>query len=237
MADMNTSLVPLADLEKMAQVMGRSGLFGKNPEQIISLMLIAQAEGLHPATVAQEYDIIKGRPALTSRATLSRFQRDGGVIEWVERTDTKCAAQFSHPTKCPKPILIEWDMERVKRAQVANAEMYQKYPRQMLSARVQAEGVRACDPACLNNQYTVEEVEGMPPMRNVTPREPEEVEPEPPKERPRMRYEKLKADSTITLDEKRTILEGLKAATTLDEQEKLLDGWEKEARERAGVPA
>ena len=52
---MTTSLVPIADIERMAVAVAKSGLFGmKTPEQAIALMLIAQAEGMHPAIAARE---------------------------------------------------------------------------------------------------------------------------------------------------------------------------------------
>jgi DNA-binding XRE family transcriptional regulator len=70
-------LVPFDQLKEMALVMGKTGMFGKSPDQLMSLMLIAQAEGLHPAIAAQEYDIIQGRPAINSRAGLSLVQLAG----------------------------------------------------------------------------------------------------------------------------------------------------------------
>ena len=54
----------LAEIEKAAQYMAKSGLFGvKDPVQAVALMLLAQAEGTHPARAVQEYHIIGGRPA------------------------------------------------------------------------------------------------------------------------------------------------------------------------------
>lgn len=76
----DTALVPMDKLREMADSMARAGIFGKTPEQIFSLMLIAQAEGIHPAVAVQEYDIIQNRPAINSRSALSRFQAAGGSI-------------------------------------------------------------------------------------------------------------------------------------------------------------
>lgn len=53
------------DLKEMGRVMAATGMFGfKKPDEAFALMLIAQAEGKHPATIAQDYDVIQGRPAL-----------------------------------------------------------------------------------------------------------------------------------------------------------------------------
>ena len=47
---MTTELVTIGDIERMAAAVAKSGLFGvKQPEQAMALMLVAQAEGLHPA--------------------------------------------------------------------------------------------------------------------------------------------------------------------------------------------
>lgn len=60
----------------------------------------------------------------------------------------------------PKLIIHTWNLERARKAGLnINRESWQKYPRQMLSARCLAEGVRALYPACLDNLYLVEEVQ------------------------------------------------------------------------------
>ena len=76
-------MYPMSDIEHMAQVMAKSRMFGfKSVEEAMSLMLMAQAEGKHPAKAAQEYHVIQGRPALKADAMLARFQAAGGVMDW-----------------------------------------------------------------------------------------------------------------------------------------------------------
>src|SRR4030067_653482 len=94
-----TSLIPFDQLKGMAQALGANKLFGKTPEELLPLMLIAQAEGMHPAIAAQEYDIIQGKPAINSRAALARFQRSGGKIGWKTRTDKEATAIFEHASR------------------------------------------------------------------------------------------------------------------------------------------
>ena len=73
------SLVTVQDMGMMADSIVRSGFYGfKTKDQVIAVMLVAQAENKHPATVMQEYDIIQGRPALKSQAILARFQLPAG---------------------------------------------------------------------------------------------------------------------------------------------------------------
>ena len=81
------------------------------------------------------------------------------MVEWEELTDEVVSAYFSHPTACPKPIKVEWTMERAKNAQLTGKDNWRKYPRQMLKARVISEGVRMTYPGVAVGLYTPEEVE------------------------------------------------------------------------------
>lgn len=168
------ALIPLADLERQADIMARSGLFGKSPEQILSLMLIAQAEGIPVAIAAQEYDIIQGKPAITSRSALARFQAAGGSIKWLLRTDTEAKLWLYHPAG--GELTVSWTIERAKKAGLVGKDNWQHYPAQMLASRAVSEGVRAIYPACLNRMYTTDEARDMD-MRDVTPPPVEESPP------------------------------------------------------------
>lgn len=158
-------LVPYSDMREMASVMAKTGMFGKKPEELLALMLIAQAEGLHPARAAQDYDVIQGRPALKSQAALSRFQESGGRVKWIERTDKTAKAEFTHPNA--ESITVEWTIARAAQMGLAGKDNWKKQPMVMLQWRCVAEGIRACYPACLNRLYLVEEVQDFEP-RNVT---------------------------------------------------------------------
>jgi hypothetical protein len=161
------ALVSFKELREIATTMSKSGMFGKNPDQMLSLMLIAQAEGLHPAIAAMEYDVIQGRPALRGQAALARFQQAGGVVNWIVRTDAEAKAEFIPPKG--KPLTVSWTMEKAKRMGLAGKDNWNKQPGVMLTWRCVAEGIRAVFPACLNRMYLAEEVQDFEPMRNVTP--------------------------------------------------------------------
>ena len=148
----------VSDIETMAKAITKSGLFGiKSPDQAVALMLVAQSEGRHPASVASEFDIIQGRPALKAQAALARFQAAGGKIQWTNRGPSKCSAKFAHAQG--GELEITWTMERANAAGLTGKATWRQYPDQMLSARVVAEGVRAVFPACLNGVYLAEEVQ------------------------------------------------------------------------------
>ena len=158
------ALYSVPDMKAMASAMAGTGMFGfKKPDEAFALMLIAQAEGKHPATVAQEYDIIQTRPALKSMAALARFQHAGGSIQWHSRTDTEASATLSHPQG--GDLRVSWTVERANKAGLTGKDNWKKFPAQMLSARVVSEGVRACFPACLNGMYVAEEVQDFEPRR------------------------------------------------------------------------
>ena len=153
-----SNIIPFNDIERMGLALAKSNLFGvKTVEQAIALMLVAQAEGLHPAMAALEYDIIDGRPALKAQAMLSRFLKSNGKVVWHEHTDIRVAATFSHPQG--GSIDVDWDINRADMAGLAGRANWRKYPRQMLRARVISEGVRAVYPVATGGLYAPEEVQ------------------------------------------------------------------------------
>jgi hypothetical protein len=160
----------------MAVSVARSGLFGvKTPDQAMALMLIAQAEGLHPAIAARDYHVINGRPALRADAMLARFQAAGGKVEWGEYTDTKVVGKFSHPSG--GSVEIAWTTKMAQDAGLTRNPTWKSYPRQMLRSRCISEGIRTVFPGVLVGTYTPEEVEDMAPaVRQAPPPAPEPVE-------------------------------------------------------------
>ena len=155
-----SNLVSVADIERMSMAVAKSGMFGvRTPEQAMSLMLIAQAEGLHPAIAARDYHVINGKPALKADAMLARFQTAGGRVEWLDFTDDKVSARFTHPQG--GSVVVDWTLERAKRAGVSNNPTWSKFPRAMLKARVISEGVKTVYPGVAVGTYTVEEVRDM----------------------------------------------------------------------------
>ncbi len=158
------ALIPYEQVEKMALTIAKSGLFGvKTPEQALALMLVAQAEGLHPVTAARDYHIIEGKPTLKSDAMLARFVQDGGKVTWIDYSDAKVSAKFQHPKS--GEITVDWDIARATRAGLAGRNVWKSYPRNMMRARVISEGVRSIAPWVAVGVITKEEAEDLP----VTP--------------------------------------------------------------------
>lgn len=147
----------MGDVERIALAIAKGGMFGsKDPNAVLTLCLLAQAEGQHPAVVFRDYHIISGKPAKKADAMLRDFISAGGKVEWHTLDDNCADATFSHPGG--GTVRISWDRDRVKRAQLGNNAMHSKYPRQMLRARVISEGVRTVYPGATSGLYEADEV-------------------------------------------------------------------------------
>ena len=154
-------LIPVNDIQTMAVAVVKSQLFGmKTVEQATALMLIAQAEGYHPALAARDYHIIQGRPTLKAETMMARFQQQGGKVEWKTLTDKEVTATFSHPSG--GSATITWTFEQAKQAGLTNKDNWKNYPRAMLRARVVSEGIRTVFPGVVLGVYTPEEVQDIP---------------------------------------------------------------------------
>ena len=177
-----SNIIPYSDIERMANAITASKLFGvKTQNEAIALMLIAQAEGSHPATAARDYHVIQGRPALKADAMLARFQQAGGSVEWKVYTDEQVTGVFTHPAG--GKLEVSWTLAQAKSIGIANKDNWRNYPRAMLRARCVSEGIRSVYPGCVVGVYTPEEVEDFKPepkhMGNVvevTPDNPTTVE-------------------------------------------------------------
>lgn len=157
-----SNLVPFKELESMASYIVRSKLFGaKDESQAMSLMLLAQAEGCHPMTAIQDFDVVQGRPARKTHSILARFQAAGGSVVWEEINGLHACGTFTH--KQGGSLRVEWTIEQAKKAGLTNKDNWRNYPQAMLRARCIAEGVRAVFPGAIGGMLTVEEAQDLAP--------------------------------------------------------------------------
>lgn len=147
----------MGDIERIAGAFAQSRMFGvSDPAAALSLCLLAQAEGQHPAIAFRDYSIIQGKPAKKAEAMQRDFMASGGKIKWLELSDTCAKAEFSHPAG--GTLVIDWTMERARAAGIGGKDMWKKYPRQMLRSRTISEGVRSVCPMATSGMYVPEEV-------------------------------------------------------------------------------
>ena len=181
---MTTEIVKLPEgqtIGVMAKYCADARLFGDyNQSQIATLMLMAQAEGKHPMMAMQEYDIIKGKPALKSSAVFGRFRKAGGKLQWVktDETEATCHAEIDGSS-----IDITWTIDKAKKIGLyRTGSGWEKYPAAMLRARAQVEAIRALAPEVLSGLYCSEEVRQFDDKEEepvTAPVEPVKVEKEP----------------------------------------------------------
>lgn len=194
------AIVPYNDIERMAKAISSSSLFGvKTVDQAIALMLVAQAEGMHPAIAATHYHVINGRPTLKADAMLSRFQAAGGTVNWKTYTDAEVTGTFSHPAG--GRVDITWTVAQAQTAGLTKNPTWRQYPRQMLRSRCISEGIRTVYPGVTVGVYTPEEVQDFAPE---PPRMAQMAE-------PRM-IEMVSSDMELE-----AVLRAIAAATTVEE--------------------
>lgn len=158
-----SNIVPFQEMESMASYIVRSRLFGaKDESQAMSLMLLAQAEGCHPMTAIQDFDIVQGRPARKTHSILARFQSAGGTVAWEEISGLRAVGVFSH--KQGGSLRVEWTFDQAKKAGLTGKDNWKNYPQAMLRARCIAEGVRAVYPGAIGGMLTVEEAQDIAPL-------------------------------------------------------------------------
>ena len=159
-----SNLVPLNDIQAMADVAAGSKMFGfKNPQEAMAIMLLCQAEDLHPAIAMRDYHVIQGRPALKADAMLARFQTAGGSVNWKVYEDEQVTGVFSHPAG--GSLEVTWTLAKAKLIGIAGKDNWRNYPRAMLRARCVSEGIRSVYPGCVVGVYTPEEVQDFQPVR------------------------------------------------------------------------
>jgi hypothetical protein len=163
----------MSEMERIALAIAKGRLFGSDdPNAVLTLCMVAQAEGKHPGLVMQQYHIIKGKPAKKAEAMLVDFLAAGGKVTWNKLDDECAEATFSHPLG--GEVTINWTLARATKAGLMNNDTWKKYPRQMLRSRVVSEGVRTVYPGATSGMYVPEEAQDFDDgPRSTTPPTPQ----------------------------------------------------------------
>lgn len=157
-------------VREMAEMVAKSRLFPgvATTEAAFTLMMLCEAEGLHPMDAVRRYHIIEGRPSMRADAMLATFQAKGGRVQWLRTDGEACEAAFSHPELHPEPVVVSMTLKRFMENGVAMSfkdrtpalkDNWRKFPDAMLRARVTSAGVRMIMPGVVAGIYTPEEVE------------------------------------------------------------------------------
>ena len=164
-----SNIIPIDQVRVMAKSASASKLFSaKAEEQIFTLMLVAQSEGIHPIKALMSYDIINGQPALKSSEALARYMDAGGKIEWIKSDKESAKARFTHPSS--GSFEYEYTVEDATDAGLIQKDNWKKNRKAMLRARCTSAGIRMSYPRCLNNMYLAEEVQDFEPVEIDEPK-------------------------------------------------------------------
>ena len=164
-----SNLIPIDQVRVMAKSASASKLFSaKAEEQVFTLMLIAQAENIHPMKALMAYDIIQGQPALKASEALARFMDCGGKIKWIKSDSESAKAEFTHPSS--GSFEYEYTVQDATEAGLINKDNWKKNLKAMLRARCTSAGIRMSYPRCLNNMYLAEEVQDFEPVEIDEPK-------------------------------------------------------------------
>lgn len=158
---MANDLMQMSDVSTMALAVAKSGMFPgiTNQEQAFALMMIVQADGIHPMKALARYHIIEGRPSWKAGALLAAFKERGGHYTFTKRTNTEVEGVFE---KDGEKQVVSWTYAMAEAAGLVGKKNW-KYPRQMLTARVISEGVNLLDPGISGGFYTTEEIMDLDP--------------------------------------------------------------------------
>lgn len=149
------------DLELMAKKAVASRMYQVDEAQAFTLMMLCEAEGLHPIQALRRFHVIQGRPAMRADAILGEMMRHGWVVEWLSDSRDRAAqaASFTHPRKCPQGKLVSFTIEDARAAGLANRDNWKAHTPAMLRARVISTACRMLDPGIVVGIYTPDEIE------------------------------------------------------------------------------
>jgi len=152
------------DLEKMAEVLAKSKMFGAwdTKDNVLALLLISQTEGGNPCVAVQRYFPITNAQGQTAtgkwaKAMLIDFLERGGKIKWLATTAQMAQAEFTMEGREPYTMKYTW--EEAVRAKLVGKSNWSNHPTDMLCNAVISKGLRRFDPA--STSFMCCEVEGV----------------------------------------------------------------------------
>jgi hypothetical protein len=153
---------PIHAMQVMGEMIAGSGMFGcTKTEQGMVLAMQCLAEGKPPLELAKTYHIIEGKLTMRADAMLGRYLTSGGKVKWTERSDKRVAATWICDGNEVEIVVTIEEMTKNGVALGNNGKLktnWQRFPRQMLTARNVSEAVRLLMPQIVSGIYTPEEV-------------------------------------------------------------------------------
>lgn len=144
---------------RLAQMLVKSGIVpARTPEAAMAIMLKAHELGIPAMHAFANLHYFDGKLVESAQLMVGMATERCGITYEVEAwDDTRCRLLFSRPG-WSKPLPSEFTIEDAKRAGLLGKDSWKKFPRAMLLARAQAQGVRAIAPDRFAGMYSVEEM-------------------------------------------------------------------------------
>jgi hypothetical protein len=169
----------MSSIQELGRAIALSGMFGcERVEQGVVFALQCMAERKPPLEMAKSYHLIKGKLSKRADAMLADFRRAGGKWVWedLKNTDKQAAkVDFEGQT-----YSVAYTMAEAAKAGLVKAGgNWEKFPANMLRARLVSETLRAIAPEIVQGAYTPEEIENfddLPKPATTSPRKPPSVD-------------------------------------------------------------
>jgi len=150
---------PMDAVKTMGDWIAHSGMFGcVKPEQGYVLALECIASRMTPLSWKRENHLINGNITMKSESMLAGLMTAGWDVDWIQFDAIAAIADFS---KGAKKVRISFTMDEAKQAcliPLKPGSGWQKFPAEMLRARVISKATRMLDPRITQGRYTPEEV-------------------------------------------------------------------------------
>lgn len=127
------------------------------PGQVAASILHGRELGLPPMTALALTNPIKGKPTISAEGMRSLVLQAGHSIAVAESSGSRVILRGRRRGE-EEWTTVEWTLEDARRAGLVNGTNWQKYPRQMLTARATAELCRLVFPDVIHGMRAAEEL-------------------------------------------------------------------------------
>lgn len=146
---------------RQAEVLIRSGFLPnslKTPEQVITIMLMGEALGLHPMVALNNINVIQGKPTVSPQLMLALARRSGELQDLKIEDDGKtCAVTVTR--RGQSPHTETFGMDDAQKMQLSSKDNWQKQPKTMRKWRTLSAALRIVFPDIIWGMYTTEELD------------------------------------------------------------------------------
>lgn len=135
--ELYSKLQNAADMEKVATMLGKSGIFGNDRLEFgMAVLLTCASERITPIQFARTYHIIQGKVQKKSMAAHAEFRAKGAKIRWIKNGDDGQEAKAEIEFEGVKSE-HSFTIEQAKRQQLVKPNSnWEKTPGNMLRSRL-----------------------------------------------------------------------------------------------------